>query len=423
MVTTVVKAKKLIDGKNDSPFENMAVVMDGSRIVQVVPQSQLQLPEGIEVRTFDFPNSHILPGLIDAHTHLMFGTVDGKGYDEGPYEKVIERDSDEIMLLRAAHNTHMHLSAGVTTLRDNGARNKITFDLREGANQGLVTAPRLLLSGRPVTMTGGHFFWCNGEADGTAGARNAVRLLVKEGADHIKIMASGGGTAITDNRKASYGVEEMRAIVEEAHVHGKLTTAHCLATQSISNALDAGVDMIEHAGFIEPDGSYVFEPRVAERIANQGVYVSPTIQTGYRGRERLLRKQDITPLSVEEELRLDAAKAKCESQLEFVGKMWQDWGVKIIAGTDAIQMFGDYSLGLELHSDAGMSNMDVIKSATGEAAKGLGMIDQIGTLEVGKEADLIVVENDPLKDIKAMREIQLVIRAGREILPYKTNER
>jgi imidazolonepropionase-like amidohydrolase len=86
-------------------------------------------------------------------------------------------------------------------------------------------------------------------------------------------------------------------------------------------------------------------------------------------------------------------------------------------------MFGDYSLGLELHSDAGMSNMDVIKSATGEAAKGLGMIDQIGTLEVGKEADLIVVENDPLKDIKAMREMQLVIRAGREILPYKTNER
>ena len=153
----------------------------------------------------------------------MFGTVGEHGYRDGPYEAVIERDTDEIMLLRAAHNTHVHLSAGVTTLRDCGARNRITFDLREGARQGLVTAPRLLLSGRPVTITGGHFFWCNGEADGEDGVRDAVRQLVKEGSDFIKIMASGGGTAITDNRKHSYGVGELRAIVEEAHVHGKLT--------------------------------------------------------------------------------------------------------------------------------------------------------------------------------------------------------
>ena len=126
-------------------------------------------------------------------------------------------------------------------------------------------------------MTGGHFYWCNQEADGIDGVRNAVRQLVKEGVDHIKIMASGGGTAGTDNRRPYYSVEELRAIVDEAHNLGKRATAHCMATKSISNALDAGVDMIEHAGFIEPDGSLKFYPEIAERIAQDGVYLSPTI--------------------------------------------------------------------------------------------------------------------------------------------------
>ena len=180
--------------------------------------------------------------------------------------------------------------------------------------------------------------------------------------------------------------------------------------------------MIEHAGFIEPDGSYEFDPRIAERIAEQGVYVSPTVQTGFRGRERLLAKAETEPLSMEEHARLESLKSKCESQLEFVGRMWTEWGIRIIAGTDAIQSFGDYCLGLELHSEAGMSNMDVIRSATSEAAEAIGMGDQVGTLEVGKEADLIVVERDPLQDILALREMAMVMRAGRQILPYSCTE-
>ena len=212
------------------------------------------------------------------------------GVPGSSYEDVIESDTDEIMLLRAAKNAMIHLKAGVTTLRENGARNKVTFNLREGAQRGYVTAPRLLLCGRPVTVTGGHFYWCNQQADGVEGVRAAVRELVKDGADHIKIMASGGGTAITDLRRPSYTVEELRAIVDEAHNMGKPTTAHCLATGSIVNALEAGVDMIEHAGFIEPDGSYKFDPHVAERIAKQGTYISPTVQTGFRGMQALLDK-------------------------------------------------------------------------------------------------------------------------------------
>ena len=421
--TTVITAKTLIDGTGGPPLERPIVVVEDGKIMTVGRQGEVQPPHRADVRELAFPEGHLLPGLIDVHTHLMFGTVGQHGYREGPYETVIERDTDEIMLLRAAHNTHVHLSAGVTTLRDCGARNRITFDLREGARQGLVTAPRLLLSGRPVTVTGGHFFWCNGEADGEDGVRDAVRQLVKEGPDFIKIMASGGGTAITDNRKHSYGVSELRAIVEEAHVHGKLTTAHCLATQSMINALDAGVvDMMEHVGFIESDGSYVFRPEVAERIAQQEMYVSPTVQTGYRGREALLEQSRNSQLSPMEKLHLEALQAKCESQLEFLGRLWSEWDVKIAAGTDAIQTFSDYCLGLELQSQAGMSNMEVIKSATSGAAKAIGMDSQIGAVAAGKAADLIVVEQDPLEEISALRNMTMVMREGRVIVPYRPME-
>ncbi len=407
---TVIKAKTLIDGVGAKPLENAAVIVEGSTIKAVTQQDPSTLPQGPNVRTLDFPDGHLLPGLVDAHTHLVFGAYGSS------YEEVMNNDSDEIMLLRAARNALAHLKSGVTTMRENGARNRVTFDLREGARRGYVTTPRLYLCGRPVTVTGGHFFWCNQEADGVEGVRAAVRELIKDGADHIKIMASGGGTAITDNRIPSYSVEELQAIVREAHNFGKLTTAHCLATESLVHALDAGVDMIEHAGFIETDGSFKFQPHVAERIAEQGVYVSPTVQTGYRQREVLLARELERPLTAEEQTRLDGLKAKCESQLDFLGRMWNEWDISIISGTDAIQIFGDYCLGLELMSQAGMSNMEVIRASTSVAAKSIGAGDLFGSVEPGKGADLIVVNEDPLQDIRALRSMAMIMRAGERIL-------
>ena len=408
----VITAKVLIDGTGTKPLLNPVVVTEGAKIKIVGKKGEVHIPHGPNVETHDFPNGFLLPGLLDSHTHLMFGAP-GRSYED-----VIEGDTDEIMLLRAVKNSLIHMKSGVTTLRENGARNQITFNLREGSRRGYITTPRLLLCGRPVTVTGGHFFWCNQEADGIDGVRAAVRQLVKDGADHIKIMASGGGTKITDLRRPSYTVEELRAIVEEAHNMGKPTTAHCLATQSISNAVEAGVDMIEHAGFIDPDGAYRFYPKIAEKIAKQGTFISPTVQTGYRGLESLLQKQEAQggKLSKEDQVRLDWVKGKSESQVEFVGKMWTDWNIPMISGTDAIGSFGDYCIGLELMSQAGMSNRDVILSSTGLAAKAMGVGDIVGTVEVGKYADLIVIDSDPLNDIKALRKMSMVMRVAERIV-------
>ena len=406
---SVIKAKTVIDGTGVKPLENAAVIVEGSTIRAVERQGQVSLPEGPHVRTLDFPNGYLLPGLVDTHIHLSFGVYGSS------HEEVMNSDSDQIMLLRAAQNALTHLKRGVTTVRENGARNRVTFDLREGARRGYATTPRLYLCGRPVTITGGHFYWCNQEADGVDGVRAAVRELIKDGADHIKIMASGGGTTITDNRKPSYSVEELRAIVDEAHNFGKLTTAHCLAAQSLTNALDAGVDMIEHAGFIEPDGSYKFDDAIAERIAEQGVYVSPTVQTGYRQREALLARELNRPLTAKEQGRLDGLKAKCESQLDFLGRMWNNFNISIVSGTDAVEILGDYCLGLELMAQAGMSNMDIIRASTSVAAQSIDAGHLIGTVEPGKGADLIVVDQDPLQDIRALRSMKMVMRAGEQI--------
>jgi len=409
---TVIRAKALLDGTGAPPVRNAVVVVEGSRILAAGSQEAVEAPRGPDVRELDYPDGYLLPGLIDAHTHLMFGA------GEATYEEVIERDTDEIMLLRAARNAHIHLNAGVTTLRDCGARNQVTFDLRRGVDQGLALAPRLLLSGRPVTVTKGHFWWCNGEAEGVQGVRKAVRRLVEDGADFIKIMASGGGTAGTDNRRPSFSVEELRAIVDEAHNQAVPTTAHCIATQSIANALDAGVDSIEHATFIEPDGSYVFNPHLAERIASQGVRVSPTVQTGYRRREKLLgMREEGHALTPEDKVRLEDLQIKCERQVEFLGRLWSEWGITIVAGTDAISSFGDYCLGLELQVEAGMSTADVIRSATGVAAQAVGLDHLVGTLEPGKEADLVVVDRDPLEDIRALRSMRMVMQRGGVVPP------
>ncbi len=412
---TVIRARALVDGTGAPPVQNAIVVVNGSRIVAAGSEEAVETPRGPDVQELDHRDAYLLPGLIDGHTHLMFGAGDMS------YEEVIERDSDQVMLLRAARNAHIHLSAGVTTLRDCGARNQITFDLRRGVRQGVAPAPRLLLSGRPMTVPGGHFWWCNQEADGVEGVRKAVRHLVRDGADFIKIMASGGGTAGTDHRRPSYSVEELRAIVDEAHSLGRPTTAHCIATQSIVNALDAGVDSIEHATFIEPDGSYRFNPWIAERIARQEVRVSPTVQTGYRKREKLLaRREQGHPLTPEESRRLEDLHVKCHKQVEFLGRLWSEWGVSIVAGTDAIQSFGDYCLGLELQVQAGMSPADVIRSATAVAAQAVGVGHLVGTVEAGKEADLIVVDGNPLRDIRALRTMRMVMQGGVVVPPPVT---
>jgi imidazolonepropionase-like amidohydrolase len=238
-----------------------------------------------------------------------------------------------------------------------------------------------------------------------------VRRLVKEGADFIKVMGSGGGTYITQPRLAGFTVEELKVIQDEARRNDKRTAIHVLATQSIVNAVEAEFDCLEHVEFVEPDSSRKYHPEIARMIAGSGCWVSPTIQTGFRGYERLSAKRDTESLTPDEETQYLALKAKLETNLQTCGELHK-LGVRMIVGTDAISDFGDYSPGPELMVKAGMSPADVLIAATRHGAEALELSDEVGTIERGKVADLVVVKGNPTTDIRAIRDVKQVFRRG-----------
>jgi imidazolonepropionase-like amidohydrolase len=280
---TVIRAGRLIDGTGAAPQPDRAIIVDGTRIAAIEPWRE-ELRRGTTV--YEFPVETVLPGLVDAHCHLsLLGA--GLRYEE----EVL--NSNEFMAVTAVYNAQVMLKSGVTTLRDNGCRDSIMFAVRDAMDRGLLVGPRMLIAGRPVTPTGGHFFWCNGVADGDEEIWQEIRKLVQEGADHIKIMASGGGTEGTNPGLPSYTARELTTAVTAAHYYGRLTTAHCRATQAIANAVEAGLDCIEHAEFngpgdlIEhvaegPSHKPAWDEEVARRLAASGTYASLTLPgSGY----------------------------------------------------------------------------------------------------------------------------------------------
>ena len=393
-------AKRLIDGTGAPPIDDPIVVVQGSKIRAVGRRGEIEIPPDAEM--LSCTDEYLLPGFIDVHVHLTMSAEETPLID-------LYHDSDDLMLLRAVRSAEKALTAGVTTVRDCGGRNRVTFSLREGMEKGIVRGPRLVLSGHPLTMTGGHCYYLNGEVDGPEEIRNAVRYLFKEGADFIKLMASGGVmTPSTHPKYAYYTVEELRAAVAEAGRFEKLCAAHCHSTSSIRNALDAGVQGIEHATFLDETGWPKFEPDVAEQMVKQGAYVNPTLSAGYRVIPIIERKP--------EEARTygDRLVLGVHDRMENVRRMLE-LGVKIVAGTDAgarLTAFDDYALGLELLVEAGMSPADALVAGTGQAAEAIGLGDRIGSVEAGKEADLVVVGGDPLADVSAIRNVQMVMKAG-----------
>ena len=416
MVDTLITGRWIFDAVDGRLGENAFVRISGDRIVEIGKIAAL--PEELAecIRRYDYPDGCLVPGFVDVHVHLMYGT---EGRMSGPrsYDHVNAEDSDELMLLRAVRNAYQHLLAGVTSMRDAGARNRITFDLKDGFAARLFgMAPRVHASGRSLTMTGGHFYFCGEEADGPEECRRAVRRLVKDGADFIKVMGSGGGTYITQPRYASFTVEELRAITIEAARHRKRTTIHALATETIRNALDAGFDCIEHVEFVEPDWSRRYDPEVGKRIADSGCFISPTLQCGWKGRLALENKLEAEGyLSKEEETQLVGLRAKTDQNLYTSGRL-HELGVPMVVGTDAIARFGDYALGVALLVRAGFPEAEALMAATRNGARAMDLEDEIGTLEPGKLADMVVVAGNPLHDIKVLEDVTQVVRAG-EMVP------
>lgn len=407
-----LRVGRAIDGVSAIPLEQAVINVTDGRIDSVVPFAADPQVHAL----LDFgPDSTALPGLVDAHTHFTL-LADGRSYEE------MASESDELLAIAAARNAAIHLRSGVTTARDNGSRNMLGFVLRDAIDRGFVDGPRLLVAGRPVTPTRGHFDWCNGTADGADEIRRAIRRLVAEGANHIKVMASGGGTVGTDPTRASYTRRELEVVVETARELGRLTTAHCRAAEGMRRAIQADIDCMEHGEFLRPDGGMAFDADLARELVDSPLYLSPTLQSngGWDTilRSRKLREEDA--LDAPGVAALAAAEQELETRLDHINRLISlGLGPRLVCGTDAgcfDYSFGHMDYGISLMVDAGLTPMEALRSATSVSAAACGVGDEVGSLSAGKQADILVVDGDPLIDLSAMGRPVAVIKGGRLVV-------
>lgn len=401
----VIRAARLLDGATGAPVENPTVVVHNNIIHGIY---QGHVPEGRwprDAHVIDLGAQTLLPGLIDAHVHLV---LPGDGT---PFETMV-REPEGVFVAVAARNARTALDAGITTLRDCGGMRQTTFELRRAQHLGYAQLPRLHLCGQPLTISGGHCWSFGGEADGPDALRRAVRRLVKSGADYIKIMATGGGTAGTIMWRPAYSREELRAAVEEAHRLNRRVGIHSLCGEATGDALAAETDQIEHAAFlIDAAGHQKFDPAIADRLAAAKMPVTTTLCVGHYLIDALEARTDRTPA---DQALLDTWRRVFADTLDN-GRRLRAAGVSFVAGTDAGWRFTPFNAlvtEMELLREAGCSAGESIMAATSAPANAMGIGEETGTLREGMAADLIAVPGDPLADLEALRHPTIVMRQG-----------
>jgi imidazolonepropionase-like amidohydrolase len=404
--TYVLKAARLFDGKGNSLVTPGLVVVSGGKITAVGPGATI--PAGAEM--FDFGDATLLPGFIDAHTHLTFPySEDYKQARLDTLQKTIgERELD------ATVNARVTLMAGFTTVRDVGSEDYMDVGLRNGIRKGDVPGPRMLVCVHAIGATGGH---CDGEdgyrhgifahesgpEDGVINSpdegRYAVRLNHKYGADVIKICASGGVLSLTDDVDTpQLTQEELAAIIDEAHALRRKTAAHCHGAEAAKRAIRAGIDSIEHGSFLDDEA--------LDMMKQHGTYYVPTLMALQGIQEQFDKNVNIPPpVAAKARLAMTSLHATFQKALAK--------GVKIGLGTDA----GVYPHGRnaeEFHQmvDLGMKPIDALKAGTSNDADLLGVADKVGTLESGKLADVVAVPGDPTQNIRQTEHVFFVMKEG-----------
>ena len=371
-----------------------AVVTNGNMITFVGPTKKIKPSKKDKV--FDVSGKTVLPGLIDAHVHLC---LDGS---PDPMTS-ISKDSIPQLTLKAAHHAFQTLEAGVTTIRDMGGRDYVDIAIRDGIESGLLQGPRMICSGRLVCMTGGHGWQFGRETSGVDGVREAVREQLKMGVNFIKLIATGGVmTKGVDPGATQFTLEELMAGVEEAKKAGRRTATHAQGTEGIKNSLWAGVNSIEHGFFLDDEA--------IELMLQMNAYLVPTLNAPYQ----IIRggvKGGVPRYAVEK------SKSVMKSHFQSVRRAYKS-KIPIAMGTDAGTPFnchGENLKEMELLLKAGLTPMEAIVATTKTASEVLGLEKKIGTLEKGKLADLIVVDGNPLDDIRLLQnkdKIPVIMKEG-----------
>ena len=393
---TLVRAGHLLDVKTGKLLDNETIVVVGDSIQSIAATASVPAQPADTV--IDLGGLTVLPGLIDVHTHLTGNP------DFDPYRELASTNAKET--INGVVNARTTLMAGITSVRNVGTGGFTDVDLRDAINSGQIAGPHMLVSGPPLSITGGHcdenllpvqyHVAADGVADGIAAVQHMVRQNIKYGADLIKICATGGVLSKGDDPQAAqYSLEEMQAIVADAHRLGRKVAAHAHGAQGILWATQAGVDSIEH-------GSYINDEGIAA-MKQHGTYLVPTLYL----EDWMIQSGHLPPFYHQKMVDVSAvAKSNIKRAMQA--------GVKIAMGTDA----SVYPHGLNAHeldvyvNQLGMAPLAALQTATINAADLMGWTAKTGSLEPGKWADIIGVEKNPFDDIRTVEDVKFVMKAG-----------
>ncbi len=403
-----LKAARLFDGKSKTILSNGVVVIEGNLITAA--GSNVAIPEN--ARVIDLGDATLSPGFMDAHTHLTFDF-------SGNYNDLRLRMLDENisqLALEMIPNAKATLEAGFTSVRDLGSGFPNSHDfpdvsLRNAINEGILPGPRMLVATHGIGATGGHFDgtngfrdmlfgaepWANGIADGPDAIRKAIRFEVKNGADVIKAAVSGGVLSLADEVDVpQFTPEEMAALVDETHRLRKKVAVHCHGDSAAKEAINAGVDSIEHGSFLKPD--------TLSLMKQKGTYLTPTLLAT----DWIMPKLTQYPPAIQAK-----AKAAADARSEMFRNAVK-LGVKISFGTDAaVFPHGQNAKEFALMTGLGMKPIDALLSATSVDAELFGVANKLGTLEKGKLADIIAMPGDPTADTTATERVFFVMKDGK----------
>lgn len=400
----VIHAGELLAVPGKEPLRDHTLVVEGDK-VREVRKGFVDLAEfGADARLIDLSEHFVMPGLMDMHVHLQF--------EMGPHN---DRDSlkmsDALSAMRSIHYGMKTLRAGFTTVRDVGSNPEQMYALRDAIEKGWVDGPRIIAAGG-VGITGGHgdasgmkpelLEMATGASvcDGPYDCRRATRHAIKYGADLIKIASTGG--VMTDNNTGTVqqmSDDELREVVNSAAVMGRKVAAHAHGTDGINASLRAGVASIEHGTYSDEESIRLFR--------ENGAYLVPTLLAGKTVKDAALNS-DFLPPAVEEK----AVRVGQHMQENF-GRIYKA-GVKIAYGTDSgVSVHGTNAEEAVLMRDAGMQEMDILVAATVNSAALLDMSESIGTLEAGKQADIVALDSSPLDDIEALLDVDFVMKSGK----------
>ena len=396
----IIQSDRLIDGSGSIPAQNRVIVIENDKISKICASSELTEADKNQAEIISVPGGSILPGFIEMHSHIHCSS------EADAYEH-ITTESNETFLLRGTQAVRSALASGVTTMRDLGSRNEVVFPLREGITNGIIPGPRLLVAGTPITTTGGHCNMFGTEANTSEEVVKAIRQQFKLGADCIKIMSTGGGfTPGTNVRAPQYSADILKKAVNDAERLGLKVAAHCHAAEGVKNCVEAGIHNLIHCSWLSsnPSELYDYDGDIADQIAEKGIYVDPTLALSHLNK---LRGRAIRPDS--------GAMRDPEKRFEILRDMW-DRGVKFVTGMDSGMTnahFNDFAYIPEVMvNNMYISPLEAITCATKTSAECLGMEDEIGTLEAGKSADVIVVNGNPLEDITKLHDVNTIISQG-----------